>query len=364
MKINIAIIGCGRIADHHCKSLLKTKKFNLLGVCDIDEAKAKKLAQKYKTNHFVNYHEMLVTLKKIEIVSLMTPSGMHYYHAKDIIKKYKKNLVIEKPTFMQTSHAKEVYKVAQLNGVRIFPVYQNRYNKAVKFVKKIICKKILGKIRLISLKVHWCRPQKYYDQSNWRGTFSMDGGATANQGIHFIDLMRYLGGEVKSLQSLMKTLNVKIEVEDTSIATLVFQNGALGNLEISTASRHEDYEASITIIFENGYLKVGGIAANKIIFSSLKNYNIKKYNEDFNENVYGNGHIDFYKNVHMSFIKKKSFIISQDDCIKTISLLNALYKSAHSKKRIFLKKDINFNKLGERSNFFLNKYFHINKNEN
>jgi UDP-N-acetyl-2-amino-2-deoxyglucuronate dehydrogenase len=359
MKINIAIIGCGRIADHHCKSLLKTKKFNLLGVCDIDEVKAKNLAQKYKTNYFINYDEMLVALKKIDIISLMTPSGMHYYHAKDIINKYKKNLVIEKPTFMQTVHAKEVYKLAQLNGTKIFPVYQNRFNKAVKFVKKIICKKNLGKIRLISLKVHWCRTQKYYDQSNWRGTFSMDGGATTNQGIHFIDLMRYFGGEIQSLQSLMKTLNVKIEVEDTSIATLVFKNGALGNLEISTAARNKDYEASITIIFEKGYLKVGGIAANEIIFFSVKNYNIKKYNENFDENVYGNGHVEFYKNVHTSFIKNKPFVISQEDCIKTISLLNALYKSADLKKKIFLRKDINYSKLGIHSNFFLKKYFHI-----
>ena len=73
MKINIAIIGCGRIADHHCKSLLKTKKFNLLGVCDIDEAKAKKLAQKYKTNHFV---KNLKISNQIEIIQIKSSSKL------------------------------------------------------------------------------------------------------------------------------------------------------------------------------------------------------------------------------------------------------------------------------------------------
>ena len=90
--------------------------------------------------------------------------------------------------------------------------------------------------------------QRYYDLSNWRGTFSHDGGALTNQGIHHVDLIRYLVGEPKEVYCKMKTFGAKIEVEDTAIATMVFKNGAIGTLEITTAARPIDYEASISLI--------------------------------------------------------------------------------------------------------------------
>ena len=87
-------------------------------------------------------------------------------------------------------------------------------------MKKSISGGKLGKINICSVRVRWCRPQRYYDMSEWRGTYSHDGGALTNQGIHHIDLLRYLNGEIKSVKAIMRTLGSKIEVEDTALATL------------------------------------------------------------------------------------------------------------------------------------------------
>ena len=118
--------------------------------------------------------------ENLDLVVLMTPSGMHYYHAKNILKKHKVNIIIEKPICdLITSQVSELYKLAKKN-VQIFPVYQNRYNKCIQFLKQKNTIKNLGKIRIVSVQVRWCRPQRYYNLADWRGTFSHDGGSLTN----------------------------------------------------------------------------------------------------------------------------------------------------------------------------------------
>ena len=110
--INIGIIGCGRIATHHCEAIKKINGLNLTAVCDLYYKKLKiwpkNLKQAYK-----NYHEMLKEKKEINLVIIITPSGMHYEHTVDIIQNYKKNIVVEKPTFLKSEEVEKVYKLAK-----------------------------------------------------------------------------------------------------------------------------------------------------------------------------------------------------------------------------------------------------------
>ena len=126
-------------------------------------------------------------------------------------------------------------------NLEIFPVFQNRYNKAVRRVKQAIAAGELGDIRIVSVRVRWCRPQRYYDMAPWRGTFSHDGGALTNQSIHHVDLIRYLGGEVARVNATMRTLGADIEVEDTVTATIQFDGAAIGTVEATTAARPDDF---------------------------------------------------------------------------------------------------------------------------
>ncbi|MCC6276054.1 MAG: Gfo/Idh/MocA family oxidoreductase, partial [Leptospiraceae bacterium] len=210
-SVGVAIIGCGRISGHHCNSILQTEGVELLAVCDLEIAKALAYEKQFGAKPYVNYHRMILENPKINTVAIVTPSGMHYEHSLDILNRYKKNLIVEKPTFMIPSQVREVFGKADELGLKVFPIFQNRYNKAVQRVKLGLINGELGKVRSISVRVRWCRPQRYYDLAPWRGTFAMDGGCLTNQGIHHIDLLRMFGGEVRKVCSIHKTLGANVE---------------------------------------------------------------------------------------------------------------------------------------------------------
>ena len=208
---------------------------------------------------------MFNELPEIDIAVIATPSGMHFEHAMEVMDVYKKSVIIEKPTFMRPDQLNTAYDKAEELGLNIFPVFQNRYNKAVQRVKKSIINNELGDIRIMNVRLRWCRPQRYYDLSKWRGTYSHDGGALTNQGIHHVDLLRFLGGEVDKVNSVMRTLGADIEVEDSIVAILTYKNGAIGSLEITTSARPDDFEASLSIVGSKGLAQLGGIAVNNLL---------------------------------------------------------------------------------------------------
>jgi UDP-N-acetyl-2-amino-2-deoxyglucuronate dehydrogenase len=354
--MNIALIGCGRVAIHHCNAILKQSKLKLKFVCDINKQKAEYLGKRFNIPHFVNYHEMLSEhSNEIDIVAINTPSGMHFDHSKDIMQNYKKHLIVEKPIFMKPAQVKQIYKLGKKYNKKIFPIFQNRYNRAIKRVKKAIINNEIGKINIMNVRVRWCRPQRYYDLSNWRGTFSHDGGALTNQGIHHIDLIRYLVGEPKEVYCKMKTFGAKIEVEDTAIATMVFKNGAIGTLEITTSARPIDYEASISLIGSKGLIQIGGIAVNKLQIFSTNEKECQKYSDDYSDlddlgKVYGRGHYEIYKFIAKFFYENKVFPINEIDCYNSIKFLNSFYKSNESNEIIKISSKFESNKLGKKNN--------------
>ncbi len=325
--VKVGIIGCGRVSGHHCRSVIATEGAELIAVCDLVLEKAQAYAKEFGAKAYGNYRQMLDEHPEIDTVAIITPSGMHYEHALEIITRYRKNVIVEKPTFLKPSQVKEVYAKAKGAGVNVFAVFQNRHNLAVQRVRRGITDGELGEIRAVSVRVRWCRPQRYYDLAPWRGTFAMDGGALTNQGIHHIDLLRFLGGEVQKVCSSHRTLGADIEVEDTATATLAFESGAIGSLEVTTAARPIDYEASLSLVCENGLAQIGGIAVNELQVYTPEPSACAANSEDFSGNVYGHGHHKLYEEVVAFFEKGKPFLPSGADALATIQLLNSFYLS-------------------------------------
>lgn len=325
--VRVAIIGCGRVSGHHCRSIAQTKGVELVAVCDLILEKARAYQEQFGAKAYNNYHQMLLENPQIDIVAIITPSGMHYEHSLDIISRYRKNIIVEKPTFMKPSQVREVYAEAAAAGVQIFAVFQNRHNLAVKRVLHGLAYGELGQLRSIAVRVRWCRPQRYYDLAPWRGTFSMDGGCLTNQGIHHIDLMKLMGGDISRVCSIHKTLGADIEVEDTATAAIAFENGALGALEITTAARPIDYEASLSLVCENGLAQIGGIAVNELQVYTPDPAACAKNSEDFSGNVYGHGHVEIYEEILAFFENGKPFPVDYEDTLSTIQLLNSFYLS-------------------------------------
>lgn len=331
-SINIALIGCGRVAGHHCRSIAAAPGTRLVAVCDLDEAKARVWADEHGVPHYTDYRRMLAAHPDIDVAAIITPSGMHHEHALDVMKNHKKHIIVEKPTFMRPSQLTEAYRVADDLGLQIFPVFQNRHNKAVQRVKQALQDGELGEIRIMAVRVRWCRPQRYYDMAPWRGTFSHDGGCLTNQGIHHVDLLRYLGGEVARVNTSLRTLGASIEVEDTAVGTLDYASGAVGTIEVTTAARPDDFEASLSIVGAKGLAQIGGIAVNELQVFTPNPAACASNSEDFvgvkgHGAVYGFGHTAMYKEIASFFTSGAPYSVSRDDAFGTLKLLNSFYRS-------------------------------------
>ena len=189
-----------------------------------------------------------------------------------------------------------------------------------------------GKLVLGSIRVRWCRDQKYYNQDSWRGTWSLDGGVLTNQASHHLDMLQWMMGEVETVFGMSATRLVDIEAEDTAVATLKFKNGALGSIEATTASRPKDVEGSITIMGEEGFVEIGGFAMNMI-----KTWDFKKpldLDEDILSNfsnnppnVYGFGHQGFYEDIVNTLLGNSENPLDGETGKKSLELITAIYES-------------------------------------
>jgi len=354
--ISVAVIGCGRIAGHHCRSIAATQGVRLTAVCDLVVEKAQAYGQEFQVPFYTDYRAMLAAHPEIQVVAVITPSGMHFEHGTEMLERYGKHIIVEKPTFMQPLQEIQAYDLAEKLGLSIFPVFQNRHNKAVRRVKLALENGELGAIRVISVRTRWCRPQRYYDMAPWRGTFAQDGGALTNQGIHHVDLLRHLGGEVDKVNATMRTLGANIEVEDTVVATFTYPSGAVGNLEVTTAARPDDFEASLSIVGEKGLAQIGGIAVNELQIFTPDPISCKEYSEDFSNCVYGLGHEAMYAQIADSLLNGKPYPVTREDCLETLRLLNAFYRSDEAGGWVNVKSDEQSVRLGRPDQELANLY--------
>jgi UDP-N-acetyl-2-amino-2-deoxyglucuronate dehydrogenase len=354
--VNVAIIGCGRVSGHHCRSIIQTEGVELVAVCDLVMERAAVYRDQFGAKAYDNYHRMLIDNPHIDTVAIVTPSGMHYEHALDIVSRYKKNIIVEKPTFMKPSQVREVYALARATGVQVFAVFQNRHNLAVRRVREGLASGELGRVRVAAVRVRWCRPQRYYDLAPWRGTFAMDGGCLTNQGIHHIDLLRLMGGEVARVSATHSTLGAHIEVEDTATASIQFESGAVGALEITTAARPIDFEASLSLVCEKGLAQIGGIAVNQLQVYTPDPDACVPNSEDFSGNVYGYGHVQLYRDIAAFFTGAQPFPVTYEDTLATIRLLNALYVAHESRSWVDVASAGDSARLGRRDDALADLY--------
>lgn len=355
-KIKFAIIGCGRISYRHIEAIQENPNAELIALCDLNTERAVERNQSAGVKIYRDYNEMLLS-EDIDVVNIMTPSGMHAEHAIEIIKKYGKHVAIEKPVALRVEDVELLIKTANDYNIQVFVVHQNRFNKAVQKIKEIIDQNLLGKISLGTVRIRWSRGQSYYERDPWRGTWALDGGVLTNQAIHHIDLLRWLVGEIESLSAVANTQFVNIEVENTAVAWLKFKNGALGTIEATNATRplNKDLEASISILGENGTVIVEGASVNKLTTCTFESLDYSEYSEE-PPNVYGYGHNVIIDNIVETINGKAQPLVTAEDALKSIKLLNAIYKSIELGGQ---EVNLNDNPVSSKLGLFDKKYKHI-----
>ncbi len=325
--IKFAIIGCGRIAYRHIEAISQNNNAKLVALCDLNLTRANERNQGVDVKVYQDYREMLEK-EDVDVVCIMTPSGMHAEHAIDIISKYRKNILIEKPFCLRVEQGEELIKLAKQKRVQLFVVHQNRLNKAVQKVRSVIEDGSIGKISLGTVRLRWSRGQSYYDRDPWRGTWALDGGVLTNQAVHHIDLLRWLVGDVYSVSAISATQFVKVDVEDTACVWIRFCSGALGIIEATNTVRpiNFDLEASISILGQNGVVIAEGASVNRLTTCTFSEIDKDQYSEN-PPNVYGFGHDNIINNVVEVINKGGEPLISGEDALKSVKLLSAIYRS-------------------------------------
>jgi predicted dehydrogenase len=240
------------------------------------------------------------------------------------------------------SDADDMIRLCAKEGVNLFIVKQNRFNVPVAKAREALVAGRFGKMVLGTVRVRWCRPQAYYDQDSWRGTWALDGGVLTNQASHHIDLLEWMMGEVESVSAMSQTSLVEIEAEDTAVVCVKFKSGALGVIEATTAARPKDLEGSLSLLGEDGSVEIGGFAVNEI-----KTWNFSDSCADDKEvlekysvnppNVYGFGHQAYYENVVSCMLTGEGSPVDGLQGRKSLELINAIYESIETRKMVSLR---------------------------
>jgi UDP-N-acetyl-2-amino-2-deoxyglucuronate dehydrogenase len=335
--INFALIGCGRISVNHIEALKKFQnEARLVAACDIEEAKARKVSEENNIDYYTNIDRML-DRGDINTVAICTPSGLHPVHGIAAAKR-KLHVITEKPMATSLKKADELISACDENGVQLFVVKQNRLNSTLQLVRRAIDKGRFGRIYMAIVNVLWARPQSYYNEAKWRGTWEFDGGAFMNQASHYVDMLEWLIGPVDSVSAYTATLARKIQTEDSGVASIRFRSGTLGSINVTMLTYPKNLEGSITIIGENGTVRIGGVAVNKVEHWEFRDYDDDDKlveNSQYNPpNVYGFGHTGYYRNVIDVLKGKAGPDTDGREGRKSLELILGIYKSAREGKSI------------------------------
>ena len=337
-KIRTAIVGCGRISKNHFDSLKKHQNnIELVSICDNQKNVLSEHEKKYNIQGYLNLSDML-DKENLDLVVICTPSGLHAEQT-ELCAKYNLHIVTEKPLATKWADGLRMVNTCEKAGVRLFVVKQNRNNSTLQILKRAIKENRFGKIHMVHLNVFWTRPQEYYDQAPWRGTWALDGGALMNQASHYVDLLDWLIGPIDKVQAMTSTTR-NIEVEDTGVLNIKWLNGAIGSMCVTMLTFPKNLEASITILGEKGTVRIGGVAVNDIQlwkFDESKDYDssIKEANYE-TSSVYGFGHLYYYNNVIEVLRGKAEPETDGREGLKSLEVLIAAYLSAKSGKTISL----------------------------
>lgn len=338
---NFAIIGAGVIGKSHAKMLRQVEQGTLVAICDIIPEKAKALAEQYECNWYNSIEEMLEN-ETIDIVTICTPSGMHADHTIQAVRAGK-HVISEKPMDVTLEKARMMIEECRKANRKLAVISQHRFDAATIEVKKDIDDGKFGKVIVGNGAINWYRSQSYYDSGDWRGTWELDGGgALMNQGIHTIDVLQYLAGDIESVYAHCETMgHERIEVEDAAVATLRYKNGAIGTL-VGTTCAFPGLSTRIEVFGKDGSAVIeNDLLVHKVFrddIGEVGNYggvSQLETKEEVNETgasepaaISQNSHILQFKDFIEAIEENREPKVNGLEAIKPLKVILAIYQSS------------------------------------
>ena len=327
-KLRVGVIGCGRIAVMHFVSIASIDEVELVACCDIKEDRANEAAKEYGIKAYTSYEKML-ECENLDAVHLCLP---HYLHSKVAMYAFEKgvHVLTEKPMDVDLESAKAAVKRAKELGVQFGVIFQCRYNNSAKLVKDAVESGRLGKIISARSTLTWSRPDDYYDESDWKGTWDKEGGGVViDQAIHSIDLVRWIvDSEVESVScALANRGHKKVDVEDSAEGLVVFKNGVkygfycMNNYGIDEPIEIRLYceKGRVTFGYDDAYIRYNDGTEesahqdeNKLSYKGGKDY-------------WGIHHVKQIRQFYNALLGREELEISGEEALKTHELIMSIY---------------------------------------
>jgi predicted dehydrogenase len=254
VTIRVGLLGGGGISDTHARAAEAIPGVEVVAVHGDNAEKARRLAAAHRARDYPTIDAFLAH-RPMDVVAIGSPSGCHAEQA-IACARAGIHVLVEKPMAVTVESATALVEACEAAGVRLGVFFQDRLQPDFVRLKTYLDGGGLGRILLVTGQVKWYRPPEYYSTSRWRGTWALDGGgAVMNQGIHTLDLMLHLLGDVATVSARAGARRHAIEVEDTAVAALEFRSGALGTFEATTAA-YPGYKRRLEISGERGTIVV------------------------------------------------------------------------------------------------------------
>ncbi len=327
-KLRVGIIGCGRISVMHLVSADKLEESELVCCCDIIAERAEQTANRYGIKPYTDYKEML-DKEQLDAVHICLP---HYLHSLVASYAFTKgvNVLTEKPMDVDYKSAENAVKLAEEKGVLFGVIFQCRYNNSAKLVKNALQSGKLGKIISARSTLTWARPDEYYNESDWKGTWDKEGGGVIiDQAIHSIDLVNWMiDSEIESVSvSMANRGHQLVKVEDSAEGLITYKNGVkYGFYCMNNYGCDEPIE--IKLLCENGKVTFNYDDAF-IVYNdgtteeAHQDENLCEY--DGGKDYWGFQHIRQIEQFYKACLGKEELEISGKEALKTHKLIMALY---------------------------------------
>lgn len=342
MTIRFGLIGCGRIAKQHIATLQHFENARIVALSDpilerMEESERQYVGDNAHTQLLKKYsdHSNLLLDADVDVVVIATATGSHAAIATQALIAGK-HVIIEKPLALTLQEAKDVHTLAEANNRIVLVCHQLRYRPLLSKVKQLVAHGLLGNILYSKVSLRLYRSQEYYEASTWRGTWEHDGGMLLNQGIHMVDLLIWLMGDIEHVYGAIMNKGTRTkETEDAALGLIGFQSGRYGLLEANTVSHPFNIGYELSVFGEQGTIVIGGEDLDTVVrwsvpTSQIQAQDVAQLRLDKNERRY------MYDHFLASVKRSKTVEVNANEAAKSLEAIFALYQSALNQKLIKL----------------------------
>jgi predicted dehydrogenase len=338
-NVKFAVVGTGHIGKRHAEMIQRASEADLVALVDTRSQKECG-AEDFNVPFFSSIEELLQSDLDIDVVNICTPNGLHADQSLKALE-MKKHVVCEKPMGLSKDNCEKIIFKALEVSRQVFCVMQNRYSPPSQWIKSLITDGIMGEIFMVQLNCYWNRDNRYYKKGGWKGTQELDGGTLYTQFSHFIDIMYWLFGDIDNIQGKFKDFihQDSTDFEDSGFVSFDFVNGGMGSLNYSTAVANQNLESSMTIIGENGSVKIGGQYMNDVEICNIKDYEMPVLAPSNPANDYGPykgsaaNHNYVISNVIDGVKGRKSPTTNALEGMKVVEIIERIYKVRNENKK-------------------------------